>query len=491
WKIATYVSFVVIVGLLTFNIIGSSKHLRAGDIQSLLIFPFDNLTGDDQLDYVAGGMHAALIGDMGQISALGVISKTTASVFKTKNMSLSQIAKEINMEAVVEPSLMSYGDDSVCVQIRVITMYPKEKQLWVAEYKEEKSQILILFNQITKQIAKEMMVELSTDEKRRLDKMRTVDKEAYDAYLSSYEYWGDLSKESLDKAYEYLSQAIEKDPEWAPLYAGMAQVWVGRLQMGMVETTLGRQRLHENINKAFELDPDFPDSHFINGIISTWTDWNWEQGEKSFLKALAINPNDVMSRIYYSHLLSILQRPDEAQTHGKLAVELDPLNPLILGLYSAVLRHNGQFQKALEYAEKALAINPEHSFSISQLKQTLLSLEEYDKAFEYRKIDLAKFFGEELIQSFDLIFREEGYIAAEKEIVRQFELLAQERYVSPNVMASRHYSNKEYSKALDDLEKCYELHEPNMPYIAGFVELHDSTRFIAIMKKMNLPFPGK
>ena len=257
-----------------------------------------------------------------------------------------------------------------------------------------------------------------------------MDKEAYNAYLSSYAYWGDLSKESMDNAYEYLSRAIEKDPEWAPLYAAMAQLWVGRMQTGRVETSLGRQLVHDNINKAFELDPDFPDSHFIGGIISTWTDWDWAQGEKAFLKALAINPNDAMSRIYYAHLLIILQRPDEALMQGALALELDPLNPLILGLYSVVLRSTGQFQEACFYAGKALAINPEHSFSISQLKEALLSLGEYDKAFEYRKIVLAKFFGEELIRSFDIIFKEEGYVAAEKEIVRQFEQLAQEKYVS-------------------------------------------------------------
>jgi tetratricopeptide (TPR) repeat protein len=201
----------------------------------------------------------------------------------------------------------------------------------------------------------------------------------------------------------------------------------------------------------------------------------------------------VMSRIYYAHLLIILQRPDEALIQGELAVELDPLNPLILGLYSVVLRSTGQFQKALEYAEKALSIHPGHDFSIGQLKQTLLSMEEYDKAFEYRKIVLAKFFSEELIRTFDQIYREQGYFEAEKEIVRQFELLSHEKYVSPIVLASRHYSNKEYSKTLDDLEKGYEMHEPNLPYLAagqnGFVDLYDSTRFIAVVKKMNLPLP--
>jgi tetratricopeptide (TPR) repeat protein len=174
-----------------------------------------------------------------------------------------------------------------------------------------------------------------------------------------------------------------------------------------------------------------------------------------------------------------------------LAVELDPLNPRILVLFSGVLRSTGQFQKALEYAEKARSIRP--GAGNAQMKLALLALGKYDEAFEYRKTVLNSYFGEELFQSFELIFSEEGYFAAEKEIVRQFELLAQEKYVSTNTLASRHYAIGEYSKVLDDLEKGYELHEPMLPYLAagenGFVNLYDSARFIAIVEKMNLPLP--
>ena len=127
WKAATYISLVVIAALVVFNVFTSSKTLRAGDIQSLLILPFDNFTGDDQLDYVAAGMHASLIGDMGQISGLRVISKTTASIYKNLDMSLPQIATELKADAVVEPTVMCYGD-SVCIQIRIIIPYPEEKQ---------------------------------------------------------------------------------------------------------------------------------------------------------------------------------------------------------------------------------------------------------------------------------------------------------------------------------------------------------------------------
>ena len=159
WKAATYISLVVIVALIVFNVV-PSKADKLETIQSLLILPFDNYTGDDQLDYVAAGMHSALIGDLGQISALRVISKKTASVYKSKDLSLPQIAEEINMGAVIEPSVMCYGD-SVCIQVIVTTMYPEEKQLWVAEYKEEKSQVLNLYSKLSKQIANDLNLELS------------------------------------------------------------------------------------------------------------------------------------------------------------------------------------------------------------------------------------------------------------------------------------------------------------------------------------------
>jgi adenylate cyclase len=212
WKIATYVSFVVIIGLLTFNIAGSSKHLRAGDIQSLVILPFDNFTGDDQLDYFVSGMHASLIGDIGQLGGLQVISRTSSNTYKEMDLSIPEIASETGVGAALETAVMCLGD-TICIQLRLLRTTNDEEQLWIAEYKEEKSQILNLYNRITKQIAEQVMVELSPEEIHRLDKSRRVDKEAYDSYLRSFGHWGDLSGKSLDKAYEYLSLALEKDPE--------------------------------------------------------------------------------------------------------------------------------------------------------------------------------------------------------------------------------------------------------------------------------------
>ncbi len=207
-------------------------------------------------------------------------------------------------------------------------MYRRKTTL-VAEYKEEKSRILSLYSQITRQIANEIKVELTPGEKQLFARSRTVDREAYDAYLKGYYYVDDASEESLKKSREYLNSAVEKDPDWAPLYTGLTTVWLTIAQMGYEPPEIAAPKIFENLNKALELDPNNADSHCISATVALLSEWDWEKGEKEFLKALAINPNDARTRIIYAHLLSILQRTDEALIQGQLAIDLDPLNPLM------------------------------------------------------------------------------------------------------------------------------------------------------------------
>ena len=445
WKIATYVSFMVIIGLVVLNVMGTNNQIRPGSIQSLVVLPFENYTGDDQLEYFVSGMHSSLIWDMGQLSGLRVISETSSRVYKDVDMSVPQIASELKVDAVVESTVMCLSD-SICLQVKVFSAFPEEKQLWIADYKEEKSQILNLYNRITKQIANEVKIELTAQEEHLLTRDKTVDKEAYDAYLKALQYWDQLTEEPLRKAMEYM-------------------------------------------NIAIELDPDFASSHYISALISVWWDWNWEKGEKEFLKALAINPNDAMSRIYYAHLLMILQRSNEALTQGQLVVELDPLNPLILALYAVVLGDAGEYQEACRYAENAVAGYPESFFTQHRLGAAYYNIGEFKKAFEITKKELP--FEEDVIKSIDRIFREQGRFTAYEEIVKQIESGAQITYVAPLYRALWYHRINQHDKAIDWIIKAHEIHDLNMPYIAtgpmGLDQLSDSARFITILEKMNLP----
>jgi adenylate cyclase len=491
WKVATYLSLMVIVALIVWNVVGGSRELRAGDIRSLAILPFENYTGDDQLENLVAGMHSLLIGDMGRIGGLRVVGKTSSSRYTEAGMSAAEIAGELNVDALVEATVMCLGD-SVCMQFRLISTTGEEAQLWVGEYSEDKGQILNLYNRVTKQIAEEVRIELTEAEENTLRQDRSADRDVIDAYIRSYAYWGDLGQEALDKAYNYLSQALQKDPEWAPIHAALAVVWAARIQMGMVEPDPGRTKISEHMEKAHALDADFADSHFINGAILTWPDWEWEKGEKELLKALAINPNHVLARMYYAHLLMSLQRMNEALEQGTLAVNLDPGNPTVLALYSVVLKGDGQHQAALETIEKALAIDPDHSFTRGQLGRALYNTGQYEKELEMQKSLLVSLLEGQEVPDLVTIYRTHGRQAAYQEVARLWELCAPSHPQGPLTMSRHYYRAGAYEKALDELEKALEVRNPNLPYIGTgtrYEALHDSVRFLAILDQMNLPHP--
>jgi len=489
WKIATYVSFAIIIGFVSYHIISGTKQLRVGDIQSLVVLPFENYTGDDQLEYMVSGMHALLIGDMGRISGLRVTGRTSSKIYKEVNMSAKDIAKELNVDAVLEATVMCLGD-SVCMQFRLVNTTGEEHQIWVGDYHEDKGQILNLYNQIAKQIAQEVKIELTPQEKRLLNKRKTIDKEAFDAYLNSYAHWDDMGEEGTRKAIEYLNLAIEKDPEWAPLWSGLAQALGVRLQFGFESPETALPKAYEYLNRALELDPDYAEVHFNNAIFGTWIEWNWEKGEQEFLQALAINPSDAMSRVIYAHLLSCLQRGDEALTQGKLAVELDPFNPTILSMYGAVLAQNGKWEASLLYLEKAIAIDPDHYLAYNLLDNVAYHCGEYDEVFDALRYLFP--FEEKFWDSINTIYQDQGFEMAYEKVLDRLELHGG---VLPSMMANRYKVLHQYDKVLDWLERGYEMHDSNMPYILTRVTSYDSIyyhpRFMAIIEKMNLPLPTK
>ena len=491
WKAATFISLTVVVGLVLYNILGGSVKVRAGDIQSLVILPFENFTGDAQLENMVSGMHSMLIGDMGRVSNLRVIGKTSSNLYKDANMSARDIAGELNVDAVVEATVMCLGD-SVCMQFRLVSTGKEERQLWVGEYHEEKGQMLNLYNRVTKQIAREVQIKLTDSEEQTLNRDRATDRDALDAYIRSFAYWGDLSADSLNKAQEYLMQALEKDPQWAPIHAALAVVWAARMQMGQVDPKTGREMINQYIERARELDEDFADSHFINAVLYTWTDWEWEKGEREFLRALALNPNHVMARIYYAHLLMILQRMDEALEQGKLAVALDPKNPLILSLYSTVLKGAKRNEEVLDYVEKALAIDPGHIFSLGQLGRALYGCGEYERNLALERGDLLERLSEDQIPDLVAIYRQRGRLAAYQELASLREEYFKDNDPYPLSMARYYYWAGAYEKSLDVLEQWYRMREPNMPYIgtgSRYEGLHSNARFLAILDSMNLPHP--
>ncbi len=491
WKIATYVSFVVIIGLIALNIVSRGDFIKPGMIQSMVVLPIHNYTGDDTLEYFVSGMHSSLIGDMGKVSGLRILSETTSNVYKNVEKPIPEIASELGVDAVVEPTVTCFGD-SICLQVKVYSAFPEEKLLWVTEYKEDRRNILNLYNRITKQISEEVKVELTPEEDRLLAKSRMIDREIYDAYLISGSNIDDLSQESLLKARDYLNSAIEKDPEWAPLYAAMASVWVSLATMGYESPEIAIPKTYENLNRAIKLDPDHDEAHYLSAFLAFTTEWNWEKAENEFLRTLATNPNHALARMHYSYILYFLQRPEEGLAQAKLAYRLDPLNPLIQTSFGHILCCEEECDSALTLFETILASAPDYYYAWDATRIAAARCGDLNSFFEAEKRYLP--LEQETLKEIEKIYNKKGIFAAYEEIMKQLEVIANKEFILPIDMALRYYVINQDDKAMDWLEKGFELHDPNLPFCAFslmcFERLYDNPRFIKIAEKMNLPVPA-
>jgi len=481
---------VIFVALILTDVIKGGKGVMAGEIKSIVVLPFENYTGQDNLEWFVSGMHSSLIQDMGKVSGLRIIGSTSSNAYKGLNVPVTDIASKLNVDAALETAVLCLGEDSVCFQTRLIKSGREEEQIWIADYKIPRNQILNWYNGVTKQIADEIRVELTTEEERLLSKSRTVDREAYDAYLRSYQYLDDLSQESLNKALEYLNLAIEKDPDFAPTYAGLATVWGGLAQLGFEAPEVAGPKIFENLEKAIELDPDYPGSHYTKAVIGVWQEWDWEKGEREFLKALEINPNDAMSRVYYAHLLWILKRFDEAYFHSQMAAELDPMNPLVLAL-SAMLDEYNRPQQALVKCKKALEIDPEHYFALLAYAEATYFNGDYKNSIE-TELKTWPGLDDEAREDIMAVFRDKGYVEAIRTMLAYVEEYAKTNYLGYFERGEYYWKTGNLDKSIDCYLKAYEMHDPMMPYITlseiGFDDIKDDPRIISIVEEMNLPF---
>jgi tetratricopeptide (TPR) repeat protein len=220
-------------------------------------------------------------------------------------------------------------------------------------------------------------------------------------------------------------------------------------------------------------------------------EWDWEKAEVELLKALAANPNDAHTRVMYAHLLGCLQRTDESLAQGRLAIELDPLNPLIQVWYTVPIINSGDFETALAFGEKITATDPGHLMANSLIEAAAFYCREFDKGMKASRHVLSDKGVD--FKEVERIYGETGYIVAYKEILRQLELLAQTEYVQPFELVFRYMIVDQPDKAMEWIEKGFEGRDPVMPYLGtrGFLcePLFDDPRFIEFIQKMNLPLP--
>ncbi|MCK5278016.1 MAG: hypothetical protein KAK04_05745, partial [Cyclobacteriaceae bacterium] len=286
WKeklLRSVYTYIILLALLLSNgwWIRKAFFIKTSQISSLLVLPFDNFTGSDTLEYFVAGMPDALIGDVGKISALRVPSKRTANAYRDVDKSIPEIASELGIDAAVETSVSCFGDN-ICFQVRLVSAFPEETQLWVEDFYIEKSELSNLSKRLAKEISEQINVLLTPNEEKMLADSRPIDPDAYEAYLRGISYVELGTEADLEKAMDYFERALEIDQDYALAYHGISFVWGSRANHGFVPAQEANPKREVARKKALELDSSLVEIRASMATEMTWALWNWENAGKEF-----------------------------------------------------------------------------------------------------------------------------------------------------------------------------------------------------------------
>ncbi|MDW3652760.1 MAG: adenylate/guanylate cyclase domain-containing protein [Bacteroidia bacterium] len=457
------------------------------EIESLAVLPFDNFTGEKDQDYLVGGIHDNLITALSQISSLRVISKTSTLRYKNSNKSIPDIAKELNVDAIVEASV-SKIKDKIQLNVQLIRAFPEENHIWADIFDRSLDSIYSLLNEITKTISEKINLVLTPKEAESLSHSPKVDPQAYQTYLRGMFHWEKLSAKDFEIAKEYFEKAIAIDPSFAPPYAAIAHTLIGQVQMGLIAPPEAMPKIYQYNMKALRLNFNFSESHYMNAILSYVVEWDWEKSEAEFIKSLDGNPNHSLSHAYYGHLLMILNRFEEAISEVNISLKLDPNNPLVQSLAGVVFFHSGDTQRAFSLVNKSHQIDPNNILNYRFLESCYVEFEEYDNAFEMQK--KINYSDPQACQALDEGYANKDYSQAMLALAQSREELSKKQFVQPVWVALAYLKAGLNEKVIQWLEQAFQMHDQDLPYVfiaKEFAPFMQDQRFIQIAKKMNLP----
>jgi eukaryotic-like serine/threonine-protein kinase len=328
----------------------------------LAVLPFENLTGDAEQEYFSDGLTDEMITQLGRLNPqrLSVIARTSSMHYKKRDAPIDQIGRELGVDYVLEGSARREGDrvriSATLIQVR------NQTQQWADSFDRAFSGILTLQSDVAQSVAVALRLTLLPVEQARLASVRPINAEAYEAYLKGRFHAEKETPADLDLALEYFKLALEKDPNYAPAYTGIAFVWISRNQNEYVPPSEATPNARAAATKALELDGTLALAHYALGGVA-WAESDLGTSEKEMRRAIELDANDPRAPAAYAHVLIALARPDEAVSQAERAMQLDPLNALNQALYATILYFVRRYDEAIAQYQAALSTTPDSAIA--------------------------------------------------------------------------------------------------------------------------------
>lgn len=465
-------------------------------VRSLAVLPFRNTSASLEDTVFAEGMTEALSTELSKIRALVVRSSRSAMRFKNSDKLLPEIARDLNVDALIDGSTQLSGK-SVRVSVNLINVNP-EQQIWGENYKEEMEDINTLQSKVAQAVAREIKVVLTPEDRARLARTQPVNAEAYQACVYGRFYWNKWTRAGFQKSLDYFRTAASKDPSYAPAYAGIADVYATLWYNGMVPFDSVEPYWRPAAQKALELDAQMAEGHVSLAATRMVYDWDWSGSEQELKHALFLNPGYATGHHWYALLLSALGRHDSSISEIRRARELDPLSVIIVASAGWIHIHAHSYDQAIAQFRKALELDslcaPAHSGlgEIYEMQgKNEEALAEYLRLASVTGGSFATLGGgvADPVSRLRSAYRSSGWDGYWTEQLSQLEGLARTMYVSSFHMASVCARLKRKDDAFRWLQKAYQERATNLLFVKvdpNMENLNDDPRYGALMKRIGL-----
>jgi TolB-like protein len=486
WKIASYISFTVIVGLIVLNVITRSGKKEILD-KSIAVLPFQNLSDEEGNEYFVDGLVEDLLNKISIIEELSVTSRTSSDMYRERGIkSVPEIARELNVSYIIEGSVQRYGENAR-ITVQLIDAV-RDDHLWTKNYDRELVDIFRTQSEIAIQIAAELDAILSSKQKSIIQKEKTISIQAFELYQMGRFYWNKRTGEGFNKSIKFFEQAIEKDPGYGLAYAGLSDTYYLMTLNGHIDSKVGRDKALNLAFSALELDWNLSEAYTVLGSLYHYLDWDWDKAENAFQQALELNPNYSTAHQYYAEYLSTVGRHEEARMHINKAVELNPLSFVIRYVNALIYYHQGHFEEALRELNKCDEIQEGHFFTNQKKMHTYYQLGHEENAFQALRKILTNNPRYEL-EVAEQIYQDSGLQAVLQWKCEDDASIAEEENLNYHTLASNFALVGKNEEALVWLEQAFQIHDYDlvlMSYNIHFKPVHDHPRYQAILEDMGL-----
>jgi TolB-like protein/DNA-binding winged helix-turn-helix (wHTH) protein/Tfp pilus assembly protein PilF len=496
WTLFVGVSVAVIAGLGSYVQWSRSRmRMQASSGRVMVaVLPFENLTGDTSQDYFSDGLTEEMIGQLGRLNPqqFGVIARTSVMHYRNKQESLQQIGRELGVQYVLEGSVRRELDH-VRISAQLIQL-KDQTHLWSRQYDREPSGLLALQAEIAQEIGYEIQTTLGGEHKPMRPQVVEAsavpaNSEAYDLYLRGQYFWNKRTVAGFQKAIDYFQQAIQKDPNYAPAYAGLADCYALIGGYSTAPATEFMPKARAAATRALEINENLAEAHTVLALIVQNYDWDWETSEKAYRRAIELNPNYATAHHWYAEHLVWLSRFDEALRESDQARQLDPLSLIIATDHAEILYLSRQYDRAIKELRTVRRMEPNFPRA-GLVVNALVEKGLYADALEEVE-DERRAFGQGpwLPETLAYVYGRAGRPNQARQSIQELVQMSRHQEIDPASIAWAYVGVGDKDRAFSWLEKAYAQHSNILHTLKvepGFDSLRRDSRFQDLLSRVHL-----